>query len=414
MSDTLRTRLARAWNAFRNRETYTHDVGPGQSFRPDLPRMIRGSEKTITAGVYTRIAIDVSSIPILHARLDQNGRFTGSIQSGLHNCLSLDANIDQTGRDFIRDIVISMFEEGCVAIVPVDTTLNPELSGAFDVLTMRTGKVIEWHPNHVRVNIYNDRTGNREDLVLPKSSVAIIENPLYPVMNEQGSIVQRLIAKLNLLDVIDKQSGSGKLDLIIQLPYALRTDLKKQQAETRRLTIEDQLTNSKHGIAYADATEKIVQLNRPVENNLMNQIEYLTSMLYDQLGLTKTIFDGTADEKTTINYYNRTIQPILFAIVDSMNRRFLTKTARTRGESIIFMRNPFSLIPLTDLATVADTFTRNAILSTNEIRGIVGYKPSDDPTADELRNKNLNASEQVVKDKPEAKEVVDDKQEGAE
>lgn len=391
MANRLNRRLSDAWNAFwKKDDDYTYNPGTGYSHRPDIPRMARGSERTITSGVYTRIAIDVSSIPIRHVRLDQNGRFVEEIRSGLNDCLTTSANKDQSGRDFIRDVVISMFEEGCVAVVPVDTTVEPT-SASFDVLSLRTGKITEWYPDDVRVQLYNDRTGLREDLLLPKDIVCVIENPLYPVMNEQGSIVKRLIEKLNLLDAIDTQSGSGKLDLIIQLPYTIRTELKRKQAEERLKEIEDQLVNSKHGIAYADAAEKIVQLNRPVENNLMNQIEYLTSMLYDQLGLTKTVFDGTADEKTTINYTNRTIEPILTAITDGFNRKFLTKTARTQGQSVVYIRNPFSLIPMTELATVADTFTRNAILSTNELRAIIGYRPSDQPVADELRNKNLNA-----------------------
>lgn len=391
MANRLNRRLSDAWNAFwKKDDDYTYNPGTGYSHRPDIPRMARGSERTITSGVYTRIAIDVSSIPIRHVRLDQNGRFVEEIRSGLNDCLTTSANKDQSGRDFIRDVVISMFEEGCVAVVPVDTTVEPT-SASFDVLSLRTGKITEWYPDDVRVQLYNDRTGLREDLLLPKDIVCVIENPLYPVMNEQGSIVKRLIEKLNLLDAIDTQSGSGKLDLIIQLPYTIRTELKRKQAEERLKEIEDQLVNSKHGIAYADAAEKIVQLNRPVENNLMNQIEYLTSMLYDQLGLTKTVFDGTADEKTTINYTNRTIEPILTAITDGFNRKFLTKTARTQGQSVVYIRNPFSLIPMMELATVADTFTRNAILSTNELRAIIGYRPSDQPVADELRNKNLNA-----------------------
>ena len=389
-------RLKHAWNAIRygeSRDVYGTAFGPSYSIRPDLYRLRLGTETSFISSIYTRIGIDVASIPIQHVRLDENGRYIETIKSGLNNCLTLEANIDQTGRAFIQDVVMSMCDEGVVAIVPVDTTMNPAVTGSYDIVTMRTAKIVSWYPKHVRVNIYNDETGYKQDITLPKTMVAIVENPLFAVMNEPNSTLQRLILKLNLLDVIDQQSGSGKLDLIIQLPYVIKTEARRQQAETRRKDVEDQLKDSKYGIAYTDGTERITQLNRPAENNLMGQIEFLTSMLYSQLGLTKAVFDGTADEKEMINYYNRSIEPILAAVIDGMKRVFITKTGRTQGQSIEALRDPFKLVPVSQMADIADKFTRNEILSSNEVRQIVGRKPSEDPKADELRNKNVNQPE---------------------
>lgn len=392
MEQTFGSRLKTAWNAFLNRDP-TEDyrnAGISYSYRPDRPRFTRGNEKSIVTSVYNRIALDASAIQIQHVRLDENGRFLETIDSGLNNCLTLEANIDQTGRAFLQDVVMSMLDEGCVAIVPVDTTDNPEITGSYDINSMRTGKILEWHPRHVKVRVYNDRTGQKEDILLPKDMVAIIENPLYAVINEPNSTMQRLIRKLNLLDVVDEQSSSGKLDLIIQLPYVIKTETRRQQAEKRRRDIEDQLSGSKYGIAYTDGTERITQLNRSVENNLLKQIEYLTNMVYSQLGITTTILDGTADDKTMLNYNNRTIEPFVSAIADAMKRTFLTKTARSQRQSIEFFQDPFKLVPVSDLAEIADKFTRNEIMTSNEIRQIVGMKPSKDPKADELRNKNLS------------------------
>lgn len=404
-------RLKHSWNAFFSRDpTYTYqDYGASYSIRPDRPRFTRGNERSIVTSVYNRIALDVSAINIQHVRLDDNGRFTSSIDSPLNNCLTLEANIDQTSRAFIQDVVISMFDEGCVAIVPIETSANPDETGSYDIYTMRTGQIVEWYPRHVKLRVYNDRTGKKEDIIMSKESVAIVENPLYAVINEPNSTMQRLIRKLNLLDVVDEQTSSGKLDLIIQLPYIIKTDARRQQAEQRRKDIEQQLSGSKYGIAYTDGTERITQLNRSVENNLMKQIEYLTSMLYGQLGITTSILDGTADEKTMLNYNNRTIEPIVSAIVDAMKRTFLTKTARSQKQSILFFRDPFKLVPVNDLAEIADKFTRNEIMTSNEIRQIVGMKPSDDPKADELRNSNINQSneEQAL---DEAKEVEADEE----
>lgn len=406
-------RLQHGWNAFvNNRSPTTHYsyIGPGNSRRPDRPRFSRGNERSIVTAIFNRIALDVAAIDIMHCRLDEENRFTEIIESKLHNCLTLDANIDQTGRALKQDIVQSMFDEGCVAIVPVDTTTNPN-TGSYDIASMRVGKVTEWFPRHVRVNLYNEQRGEKEDVVLPKSMVAIIENPLYAVMNEPSSTLQRLIRKLNLLDLIDEQSGSGKLDLIIQLPYIIKTDARRQQAEQRRKDIENQLAGSKYGIAYTDGTERITQLNRPVENNLLKQIEYLTNMLYSQLGITQAVLDGTADEKTMLNYYSRTIEPIVSAIVDEMKRKFLTKTARSQKQSIMFVRDPFKLVPANDLAEIADKFTRNQILSSNEIRQIIGRKPSSDPEADKLINHNISQpTEKTVT--PE--KVSEDSKEGVE
>lgn len=402
-------RLQHAWNAFLNRDpTYEfRDHGMISTYKPDRVRFTRGNERSIVTSVYNRIALDVSSIDINHAKLDENGRFKEVIQSGLNECLTLNANIDQTGKAFIQDVVMSMMDEGCVAIVPVDTTTNPTITGSFDINSLRTGQIIEWRPEFVKVRLYNDRTGQKEDVLLPKKSVAIIENPLYAVINEPNSTMQRLIRKLNLLDVIDEQSGSGKLDLIIQLPYVIKSEARRQQAENRRKDIEMQLAGSKYGIAYTDGTEKITQLNRPAENNLMKQIEYLTSMLYSQLGITQSVLDGTADERTMLNYYNRTIEPIISAIIDEMKRKFLTKTARTQNQSIVYFRNPFKLVPINELAEISDKFTRNEIATSNEIRQIIGWKPSDDPGADELRNKNLNQKAEDVQPAPKIQNEVD-------
>jgi hypothetical protein len=385
-------RIQHAWNAFLSRDPTDSywSYGAGSAYRPDRPRFSRGNEKSIVTAVYNRIALDVSAIDIKHVRVDENGRYEETIDSTLNNCLTLEANIDQTGRNFVQDIVMSMLDEGCVAIVPIDTDVDPKLTESYRILTMRTGRIVEWYPEHVRVSVYNDRTGKRQEITVPKSTVSIIENPLYAVMNEPNSTLQRLIRKLNLLDYIDEQSGSGKLDLIIQLPYIIKTPARKDQAEARRADIERQLSGSKYGIAYTDGTERITQLNRPVENNLLKQIEYLTSMLYSQLGITQSILDGSADEKSMLNYHNRTIEPILSAITDEMKRKFLSKTARTQGQSIEFFRDPFRLVPVNDIAEIADKFTRNEIMSSNEIRQIIGMKPSKDPAADELRNKNLN------------------------
>lgn len=393
MALSLRNRLQHAWNVFRNREptdNYQYEnIGVGYGTRPDRVRFTVGNERSIITSIYNRIAIDVSSVGIQHVRLDENGRYIETIKSSLNEALTLNANMDQTGRALIQDIVMSMFDEGCIAIVPTDTTFDPTVSGAYDIQSLRTAKILEWYPAHIRVRIYNELTGQKEDITVSKKTVAIIENPLYAIMNEPNSTLKRLIRKLNLLDAIDEQSGSGKLDLIIQLPYVIKTAARKEQAEIRRQDIESQLSGSKYGIAYTDGTEKITQLNRPVENNLMAQIIYLTSMLFSQLGLTESIFNGTADEKEMLNYYNRTIEPILSAITDEMKRKYLTKTARTQNQSISHLREPFKLVPVKDLAEIADKFTRNEILSSNELRSVMGYKPSKEPGADELRNKNL-------------------------
>ena len=386
------SRLKHAWNAFTNRDPTSKGIGPGvgYSYRPDRPRFTRGNEKSLTTSVYNRIALDVAAIGIKHCKLDKNNRYIEDVNSGLNNCLNLEANIDQTGRSFIQDVVMSMLDEGCVAIVPVDTTFNPNNTNSYDIQTMRTAKIIEWKPTSVKVRIYNDRTGEKEELWVPKKTVAIIENPLYAVVNEPNSTMQRLVRKLNLLDIIDEQSGSGKLDLIIQLPYVIKTEARRAQAEQRRKDIEEQLSGSKYGIAFTDGTEHVTQLNRSLDNNLMKQIEYLTSMLYSQLGITQTILDGTADEKTMLNYYKRSIEPIVSAIVDELKRKFLTKTARSQGQSIVAFRDPFKLVPVNNIAEIADKFTRNEILTSNEIRQIIGMKPSDDPKADMLLNSNLN------------------------
>lgn len=390
-------RLQHAWNAFMNRDpTYNYqDLGNSYSIRPDRPRFTRGNERSIVTSVYNRIALDVSAISIQHVRLDDNGRFKEQMNTSLNSCLTLSANTDQTGRAFIQDAVMSMLDEGCVAIVPIDTTTDPNISGSYDILTMRTAKILDWYPNHVRIRVYNEKIGRQEETIVPKKMVAIVENPLYAVINEPNSTMQRLVRKLSLLDVTDEQTASGKLDLIIQLPYVIKTEARRQQAEERRKSIEMQLAGSKYGIAYTDGTERITQLNRSLENNLMKQIEYLTSMLYSQLGITQSILDGTADEKTMLNYYSRTIEPIISAIVDEMKRKFLTKTARSQNQSIAFFRDPFKLVPVNDIAEIADKFTRNEIMTSNEIRQIVGMKPSDDPKADKLINSNLNHQEET-------------------
>ena len=408
-------RLQHGWNAFMNRDPTAYYINAGgnyYTYRPDRIRLTRGNERSIVTSVYNRIGLDVASIDIKHCRLDKNGRFIEVIDSSLNSCLNLEANIDQTGRAFKQDIVMSMLDEGCVAIVPIDTTINPSVSGSYDINSMRTGKILEWYPAHVKVKVYNDQTGNYEELILPKSTVGIVENPLYAVMNEPNSTLQRLIRKLNLLDAIDEQSGSGKLDLIIQLPYTIRSDARRQQAEKRRKEIESQLSDSKYGIAYADGTERITQLNRSVENNLMSQIEYLTSMLYSQLGITQSILDGTADEQTQLNYLTRSIEPIVSAIVDEMKRKFLTKTARSQNQSISYFRDPFKLVPVNDIAEIADKFTRNEIMTSNEIRQVIGMQPSNDPKADQLVNSNISqptdsseSDNEQIKENKEGEEI---------
>ena len=394
----FRDRLAHAWNAFLNRNQ-TKEFVPayspysgvvGSTIRPDRIKLTRGNERSIVTSVYNRIALDVAATNIEHVRLDQNKRYVESLQTGLNECLTLSANRDQTARSFMQDVVMSLFDEGCVAIVPTDTNVDIHDTNSFDILSMRTGKILEWYPLHVKVRVYNENKGIKQDLIMPKDKIAIVENPLYAVMNEPNSTLQRLMHKLRLLDVVDEQTSSGKLDLIIQLPYVVKTEARRKQAENRRKDIEMQLAGSKYGIAYTDGTEHITQLNRSLENNLLGQIEYLTSMLYSQLGLTTSIFDGTADERTMLNYYNRTVEPIMSAIVDEMKRKFLTKTARTQRQSIFFYRDPFRMVPANELAEIADKFTRNEIMSSNEMRQIIGLKPVDDPRADELRNKNLN------------------------
>lgn len=392
MELSVGSRFKNAWNAFRNREPTKvfQDIGYGYSYRPDRFHLTRGNERSIVTSVYNRIALDVAAIDIQHVQLDAEGRFCDVVQSGLNNCLSTEANLDQTGRAFIQDAVMSMMDEGCIAIVPVDTDDDPDDTTGYQILSMRVGRIRDWYPKHIRVELYNEETGRKQDIVVPKSTVAIVENPLYAVINEPNSTMQRLIRKLNLLDAVDEQSSSGKLDLIIQLPYVIKTEARRKQAEKRRKDIEQQLAGSKYGIAYTDGTERITQLNRSLENNLMKQIEYLTSMLYSQLGITQSILDGTADDKTMLNYYNRTIEPIIAAIVDEMKRKFLSKTARSKNKSIKFFRDPFKLVPVADLAEISDKFTRNEIATSNEIRQVIGWKPSDDPKADELRNSNLS------------------------
>ncbi len=410
MENTIGSRLKHAWNAFVNNRdptNYYQDVGSGYSYRPDRPRLTRGNERSIVTSVYNRIALDVASINIQHCKLDDNGRFLSTINSKLNKCLNLEANLDQTGRAFVQDIVMSMLDEGCVAIIPVETTLDPKLTESYDILNMRTAKILEWFPSHVRVRLYNERTGQKEDIVLPKSTIGIIENPLFAVINEPNSTMQRLIRKLSLLDVTDEQTASGKLDLIIQLPYIIKSEARRQQAEQRRKDIEMQLSGSRYGIAYTDGTEKITQLNRSLENNLMKQVEYLTNLLFSQLGITQSILDGTADDKTMLNYYNRTIEPIISAIVDEMKRKFLSKTARSQNQSVMFFRDPFKLVPVNDIAEIADKFTRNEIMTSNEVRQIVGMRPSDDPKADKLINSNLNHREEWQRSPDESNKIIE-------
>lgn len=409
MELNIGSRLKRAWNAFTNRDPTGgyKSVGPGYSLSPSRPRLSRGNEKSIVNAVLTRIAMDAAAIDIKHCRLDKNGRYLEDIDSPLNDCFNLSANIDQTGRAFKLDAYLSLLDEGCIALVPIDTTDNPDDTNSYDINSMRVCKILDWYPRHVRVLAYNDRTGEKEELAMPKSQVAIIENPAYSVMNEPNSTMQRLKKKLSLLDATDEQSASGKLDLIIQLPYAVKSELKRQQVEERRKDIEDQLTNGKYGIAWADGTEKITQLNRPVENNLMKQIEYLTNLFYSQLGVTQSVMDGTADEKTMLNYNNRTIEPLVAAVVDEVKRKFLTKTARTKGQSISYFTDPFKLVPVDNIAEIADKFTRNEIMTSNEIRQIIGMKPSDDPKADQLINSNIsqpNQGEELAVDDTENEE----------
>ena len=392
MEITLGSRFKHAWNAFLNRDPtdefqYT---GNGYSYRPDRTRFTRGNERSILTSVFNRIALDTASIEIKHCRLDEDDRYISDINSGLNNCLNLEANIDQTGRNLVQDIVMSMFDEGVIAVVPIDTTTNPKLTDSYDILSMRTAKILEWKPAHVKVRVYNDRTGNKEDILVPKRTVAIIENPLYAIINEPNSTAQRLKRKLSLLDVTDEKTASNKLDLIIGLPYVVKTDARRKQAEARMQSIEEQLAGSKYGIAYIDGTEKVTQLNRSVENQLLSQVEYLTNQLFAQLGITQSILDGTADDKTMLNYYNRTIEPIVSAIVDEFKRKFISKTARSQKQSIKAFRDPFKLVPVNDIAEIADKFTRNEITTSNEIRQAIGMKPSDDPKADKLVNSNIS------------------------
>lgn len=386
------SRFKKGWNAFLNKDpTYGYqDLGQAYSYRPDRVRLSRRNERSIITSVFNRIAMDVATIDIKHCRLDNNGRFKEEIDSHLNDCLNTEANLDQTGRAFIQDVVMSMLDEGCVAIVPVDTDVSIMDSNSFDVLTMRVGQILDWYPNKVKVKVYDELSGEKKEIILPKQSVGIIENPLYAVINEPNSTMQRLTRKLSLLDVTDEQTASGKLDLIIQLPYAIKTEARRIQADLRKKELEQQLENSKYGVAYIDGTEKVTQLNRSLENNLMKQVEYLTNLLFSQLGLSQSILDGTADEKTMLNYYSRTIEPIVAAITTELRRKFLTKTARSQGQTIAYFRDPFKLVPVNDIATMADTFTRNEILTSNEVRQIIGMKPSDDPKADQLVNSNIS------------------------
>lgn len=392
MENGFGSRLKHAWNAFTSRDPTSGSKSYGDSYyyRPDRTRRTYTTEKSIVTSVLNRIALDAAAIDIRHCKLDENGRFKEEIESGLNNCLSLDANTDQTGRAFLLDVYMSMLDEGSIALVPVDTTINPTLTGSYEINTMRTGQITQWYPQHVKVKVYNEKKGRREEIILPKSMVAIVENPFYEVMNKPNSTMQRLTRKLNLLDVVDEQSGSGKLDLIIQLPYSLKSEGRRKQAEERRKDIENQLSGSKFGIAYTDSTERVTQLNRPIENNLLKQVEYLTNLLFSQLGITQGILDGSADEKTMLNYNNRIIEVIVSSLVDEVKRKFLTKTARTQGQSICMFRDPFRLVPVSEIAEIADKFTRNEIATSNEIRQVIGWKPSKDPNADELRNKNLS------------------------
>ena len=392
MDLTFGSRIKHAFNAFMNRDPTPdyRNIGPGHSVRPDRPRFTRGNERTIVTSIYNRIAIDVASINISHCRIDDDNRFVGTISSSLNNCLNLEANIDQTGRAFMQDIVMSMLDEGSVAIVPVETTFDPKKTGSYDIMSMRTGKILEWYPNHVKVRVYNDRTGEQEEIMLRKDQVAIVENPLYAVINEHNSTMQRLMRKLSLLDSMDERTSTGKLDMIIQLPYVIKSEARRKEADRRRTELEKQMSGSTYGIGYIDGTERIVQLNRPLDNNLLKQVEYLTTQLYSQLGITQAILDGTASEQELLNYHSRTIEPIISAIVDEMKRKFLTKTARSQKQTIMFFKDPFKLVPLNTLANVAGVFTMNEIITANEVRQIIGMKPSDDPKADQLVNSNIN------------------------
>lgn len=403
-------RVQVGWNAFMNNRDPTiryQDIGPGYSIRPDRPRLTRGNERSIVTAIYNRIALDAAAITIKHCRLDENGRFKEVIDSDLNRCLNLEANVDQSGRAFLHDLYLSMLDEGKIAMIPVDTDKDPEDSESYKILSMRTGKILEWHPKHIKVKVYNDIIGEKKDIIVKKTSAGIVENPFHAVMNEYSSTMQRLIRKINLLDTIDEKSGSGKLDLILQMPYVVKSDLRRQQAKDRLKEIEDQLRGP-YGIAYTDGTERITQLNRPVENNLLKQIEYLTSMLFSQLGITQSILDGTADEKTMLNYYDRTVEPIVAAVVDEMERKFLSKTARSQRQSILYFRDPFKLVPVGELAEMADKFTRNEIMTSNEIRQIVGLTPSDDPQADELRNSNISHPAEEEQQSAEVTEELDE------
>lgn len=408
MAENPFNRFRNAWNAFLGRDpTTTYEYG-GSYYRPDRTQLSYGNDKTIITAIYNKIAIDVSQISIRHVNVDENRQYKEDRTSGLNNILTLDANLDQTGKAFIQDIVISMFDEGCVAVVPIDVDVNPKNTDGYDILTARTGKIVEWFPHQVKVEVYNENTGKKEQIMCWKKNVAIIENPFYSVMNEPNSVLRRLIRKLALLDIVDEQSSAGKLDLIIQLPYTIKNETRKKQAEERRESIERQLAGTKYGIAYADATERITQLNRPVENNLMKQIEYLTNLLYSQLGISETIINGTADEQSMLNYFSSTIEPILSAIVDEFQRKFLSKTARTRGQAIMYFREPFKLAPINKIAEVADKFITNQVLSSNEIRGVIGYKPSEDPKADELINPNINPKNESVSEEPPVDEYEEE------
>lgn len=390
---TIFQRLQHSWNAFRGRDRpNSQALGPSSYARPDQVRLFVGNERSLVTAIYNRIAIDCAFMKIEHVRVDENGRYVETIKDGLNECLTMEANLDQTSHAFIQDAVLSMLDDGCIAIVPIDATVDPNVSASYDIQSMRVGKIVQWYPAHVLIRLYNEKTGLKEDVLYSKRAVSIIQNPFYVVMNEPNSTLQRLIRKLNILDAIDEQSGAGKLDLIIQLPYVIKSPARKEQAEHRRKDIEMQLSGSKYGIAYTDGTERITQLNRPIENNLMSQIEYLMNTLYSQLGITPEILNGTADEKTMLNYYTRTIEPILASMVDEMKRKFLTKTARTQGQSIIYMNEPFKLVPISNIAEIADNFTRNEILTPNEVRGIIGFRPSPTVEADELRNRNINAT----------------------
>lgn len=403
---TFISRLKHGWNAFAgNRDPTETSVYYGESYsrRPDRARFTRGNERTIATAIYNRIAMDAASIDIRHVRLDEHGRYMEDMDSGLNECFTVAANIDQTARDFKQDIYMSLLDEGSIAIVPIETSMNPNVSGSYDILSMRVGKITQWYPKHVKVQVYNERTAKKEEIVLPKSTVTIVPNPLYSVINESNSVMQRLIRKLSLLDAIDEQSGSGKLDLIFQLPYVVKTDARREQAKKRMEDIENQLRDSPFGIAYTDGTERITQLNRPVENNLMKQIEYLTNMAYSQIGMTQTVMDGTADEKTMLNYFNRTIEPLVTAVIEGVHRTFLTKTARSQRQAIRFFRDPFKLVPIDNIAEIADKFTRNEIMTSNEIRQIVGMRPSNDPKADQLRNSNMPQQDEKAVEAPNEK-----------